>query len=243
MIRSRFQRSLTSALGSVIMLSWVFGLASHAHAIPTLLGTNVTANLSSPGDGINATDTAVPIGAGIEIQPGTPGSNIAPFLFTSVGPLGNVPEYIDFFATGVILRIAGANPDNSGTTGYATGAKYVFSLFGPLPAGSTVQGITSIGLSSNISNFSSTPQAAGCSAGACFDSVADTLTVYLDQMIMGPDGNLPAPMGLVTINLDLVTPTPVPEPGTLTMMMLVGLVVAGAMAWRRGGAVRRGRAG
>jgi PEP-CTERM motif len=201
----------------------------------TLLGTSITANLNSPLDSVDLTDV-VTVGSGIEIQAGD-GSNIGTVMFTSTNSSNvDVPEYIDFFDTGVTLRIAGASSSGDGTTGYSMGGEYIFTL------PSIISGITSIDLSSNISNFSNTAQPAGCTAGICLDSTNDTLSVFLDKMVIGPDaaGDLPAPMGLITINLaSQVTPPPpppppvnVPEPSTLLLLAAGWLGFASARRWQ-----------
>jgi hypothetical protein len=221
--KCRVLRAATRTIGFAALLC----LAGAASA--GLIGSSVTASLVSPGDGIDAVDSGVLIGNGIEIEPGNAASNIAPFLFTSTAPDGSsVSEYIDFFDTGVTLRIAGADPSGSGATGYAAGAHYVFSGLDFLGGG--ISGIGSVVLSFNISNFPSTPEPTGCTEGVCFDTGSSSITVFLDQVIIGPDGNLPAPMGLVTINLETFTSPPngAPEPGSVLLVAIgfLGLILA-----------------
>ena len=230
---TRFMLRLPSILVAIVT-AMGFLVPTH-QAQAGLIGTNVNAELLSTLDGINAgdaEDTVTVANPPIEIQAGD-GTNIGAWMYTSTDASNNaVPEYIDFFDTGVTLRIAGADPSGSGMTGYSSGAEYVFSGLDP-----SILGIDSISLSSNISNFPNVAQAPGCTAGICFDS--STLTVFLDQMIIGPDGNLPAPMGLVTINFTTqgITPpppppNPAPEPMTL-LLFGIGLAGLGLVRQRR----------
>ena len=222
---TRHLHSIVLALAAVVVIF----IPLH-QAIAGLIGTNVDVTLNSPMDSINISDTVAVTTPAIEIQAGdTTNIGSSGIMYTDTSSSGSVSEYINFFDTSVTLRIAGADPSGSGITGYSTGAEYVFSGLD-----SSITGIDSINLSSNISNFSDVAQAPGCTEGICFSN--QSLTVFLDQITMAPDGSLPAPMGLVTINFSTqgITPpppppNPAPEPATL---LLFGLGMAG-LGWVR----------
>lgn len=217
----------------VFALAVTIGIMIPQHqAYAGLIGTNVNVDLLSPLDSVNVSDTVTVATPAIEIQAGD-STNIGSsgLMFTSLDSSNNpVSEYINLFDTGVTIQIAGAASDGSGMTGWSTGAEYVFSALD-----SSITGIDSIILSSNITNFSNVAQPSGCTADICFDSVTQSLSVFLDQITIGPDaaGDSPAPMGLVTVNFSTqaITPPPpsVPEPGTL---LLFGIGMAG-LGWFR----------
>jgi len=230
---TRFTLRLPSILVAIVTAMGFFIPLHQAQA--GLIGTNVNAELLSPLDGTNAgnaADTVTVATPQIEIETGD-GTNIGNnWMYPGTDASGAfAPEYIDFFDTGVTLRIAGAAADFSGMTGYSAGAKYVFSGLDP-----SILGIDSISLSPNISNFSNVAQAPGCTAGICFS--AHSLTVFLDEITIGSDGNFIPPMGLVTINLSTqgITPPPPPNPAPEPMTLLlfgIGLTGLGLVRQRR----------
>lgn len=126
-------------------------------------------------------------------------------------------EFIDFFASSIVLRVAGAYETPAGyhLPGYGVGGRYIFS--GLDHSAGTITGLTFS--TSGITNLPS--------LGSSWIRLSDahTVIVELDKMEVltswaGTDGYAD-----ITINLQV---TAVPEPGTAGMMLLgLGLLGLG----------------
>ena len=132
------------------------GAGRTAHA--GLAGDSVTATLNSPNGllsdatPISLSDT-VTVSGTVEISAGN-GTNIGSFMLTGVSGGNTIPEFIDFQDASIQLRVmAGDSAGGVPVTGYASGAKYIFS--GLDFAGGTITGVNVVGSSADISNFGS----------------------------------------------------------------------------------------
>ncbi len=206
------RQALCASLVSLLCLA-----AAPANA--TLIGDSVTAQLVSPGGllsdptPINLSDTVTAVSPGIEIAAGN-GTNIGGFMLTGVG----VQESIDFQDFSIVLRLLAGDPAHPDLTGYAAGAKYVFSGLN-LSGGETITGVSLTAVS--IANLNQ--------AWVSLDN-PNQISFALDllQFVVPASGTT---FGDVTINIAhrLVTPPTVPEPASL---LLAGEALLGL--WQTG---------
>lgn len=212
--------SLTQRACAVAAMTLLGALTAPAHA--TLIGDLVTATLTSPNGllsdptPINLSDTVTALSPAIEIAAGN-GTNIGGFMLTGVG----VQESIDFQSFSIVLRLLAGDPAFPIATGYAPGAKYVFSGLN-LSGGETITGVSLTAVS--IANLNQ--------SWATLDN-PNQISFALDQIqfLVPTSGTT---FGDVTISFAhsvVNNPPSVPEPGSL---LLAGVALLGLWQTGRG---------
>lgn len=215
---------LVATLGLCLSSTWAF----NAHA--TLVGDSVTATL----DSLNGTiidpalillSDTVTVTAATEIYGGlSANTNIGKFMYD--------PEFIDFQASAISLQVqCGGNNGVNGQpgsciSGYASGAKYIFSDLND--SDGKITGFTV--MQSHILNFDAN----------WVTRIDDhTISVALDTMQFEDQGNGESNnFGLLTINL-IVTPdvrpplNEAPEPNSLALALVAALALAGVARNRK----------
>lgn len=223
-------RPWRTALGAAAL---AVGALAGAPAQASLVGDTVTVQLVSPNGllsdaaPLNLSDSPVVVNPDAEISAGD-GSNVGNFMITGATAAGaNLPEFIDLRDFSIFIRLlSGDQLPNDGplVTGYAAGAKYIFS--GLDIAGETIIGVTATA-SSGISVFSP--------LWATLDNPNQvSLALDLFQFAASTSGSA---FGDVTLSLQTRRGDPdpdpdpdpgrVPEPGSLA---LAGLALA-ALGW------------
>lgn len=179
-----------------------------------LMGTTVSAQLLSPTDGVDVTNSLITVTGGVEVSAGD-GSLIGDSGFMGTGSFNgsDLPEQVDFDEFTIALRIlAGAGGDGLPlTTGFSNGAQWVFSDLDI--AGFNIVG-AAITANSGFINFSS--------SWLDFDDTTDIVSLAIDtmQFIAGSGGNSAFGELTITLSTRAISEPPgpsVPEPGSVAL--------------------------